>query len=224
MDSEKCSRRRRRKTIDALPCAALAALLAVPAAAEPDPPRAVAALNDFLDTVNTLEAAFRQEVSSADGELLEQARGSFALERPDRFVWNYRAPNEQVVLADGEQLWMYDVELEQATVSPLEEGAGSPAMLLSGGGAVLESFEIEDAFSRGGRDWVRLTPKLEGTDFSAVAIGFDDAGLPREIELVDGLDQTTHIEFTDIVVNEALEEGMFELDLPDDVDVIGAEG
>lgn len=223
MDPGKCLRRRRRRTIDAFAGALAAAALASPAAAESEPP-AVAALHAFLDTVETLTAEFEQRLYDVDGELIEEAAGSFALERPDHFVWNYREPNEQVLLADGEQLSMYDVELMQATVSPLEEGAGSPAMLLSGGRPVLENFEITSTYARAGSDWVELEPKLEDTDFSSVAIGFGEAGLPRELELVDGLDQTTRIEFSDIVVNEALDAGTFELDLPDDVDVIGTEG
>ncbi len=244
MDSEKCSRRRlpkttsprleirenrspntrrRRRLAAAIVCAALPLMPALPAAAETEP-RAVAALNRFLETVDTLEAEFRQRIHDADGVLLERARGSFALARPDRFVWHYRTPNEQILLADGERLWMYDLELEQATVSPLEESAGSPAMLLSGDAPVLESFDVESSFERDGLAWVRLVPKLEDADFRSVAIGFDDEGLPTELELVDGLDQTTRIEFSGIVVNEALDDDVFELDLPDEVDVIGAEG
>lgn len=224
MDLEKSWRRRLPKTtIERLVAAASGLLLALPAAAATDAP-AVAALESFLETVETLTAEFAQQLYDVDGTLIEQASGSFALARPDRFVWHYRTPDEQVLLADGERLWMYDVELEQATVSPLEEGAGSPAMLLSGGRQVLESFEIEETFSRDGRDWVRLKPQLEGTDFSSVALGFGEDGLPRSLELVDGLNQTTEIEFSDIAVNEALDDGTFELELPDDVDVIGTEG
>lgn len=223
MDSGKCLPRRRPRTIDGLAGVLLAAVL-MPHAAAADEPPGVAALHTFLDTVETLTAEFEQRLYDADGELIEEAAGSFALERPDHFVWNYREPNEQVLLADGERLWTYDVELEQATVSPLEEGAGSPAMLLSGGRPVLDNFEIEAAFTRAGSDWVRLVPKLEDTDFRSVAIGFGAEGLPRELELVDGLDQTTRIEFSGTRVNETLEAGVFALDLPDDVDVIGAEG
>lgn len=223
MDSEKCSLRRRRKTTELFAAAVLGTALAAPGLAETEPP-AVAALHRFLERVDTLTAEFEQSLYDAEGELVEEASGSFALRRPGHFVWNYRTPIEQVVLADGESIWMYDVELEQATVSPLEEGAGSPAMLLSGGTAVLEGFRIESAYAREGRDWVRLIPELEGTDFSIVAVGFGDDGLPRELELVDGLDQTTYIEFSDIVVNEPLDDSTFELDLPRNVDVIGSAG
>ncbi len=236
MDSEKYSRRRRRRTTERSTAgffghaagSSLALALALAAAPSPvfaeEEPPGVVKLNRFLDTVDTLTAEFGQEVYDADEALLEEAAGSFALARPERFIWRYRDPYEQVVLADGEQLWMYDVELEQATVSPLEEGAGSPAMLLSGRAAVLETFDIASATASSGLDWVRLEPKASGTDFQRVAIGFDAEGLPRELEFVNALDQVTHIRFSDIVVNEALDEDVFELELPDDVEVIGRQG
>lgn len=248
MDSEKCWRRRLRGTTSrrsanapaapgaasldygrlrapraGAPACVAAVLLALPAAAETEP--AVAALQEFLESVDTLTAEFEQRLYDDEDVLLEEADGTFALERPDRFVWHYRTPIEQVVLADGERLWMYDVELEQATVAPLEEeGAGSPAVLLSGRGSVLDSFEIEAAYALGGLDWVRLVPLEPGSDFSLVAIGFDVEGLPRQLEFVNSLNQTTRIEFMDVAVNERLDDDVFVLDLPDGVDVIGDDG
>ena len=224
MDSEKCSRRRRRRTTDfghaaRSIAACFLALAAAPAFAETQP--GLVKLEAFLGTAGTLTAEFEQEVYDTDGTLLEQAAGSFALARPDRFIWRYRTPYEQVVLADGEQLLMYDVELEQATVSPLEAGAGSPSMLLSGRASVLEAFTVESATTEAGLDWVRLAPQAEDTDFRLVAIGFDGEGLPRELEFVNALDQVTQIRFSDIVVNAVLDEAVFALALPDDVDDSG---
>ena len=126
-----------------------------------------------------------------------------------------------MVVADGENLWIYDVELAQATVSPLDEPvAATPAMLLSGDQAVREGFDILESFRADEIEWVRLAPKLEGTDFRAVLIGFRGGSL-ASLELVDGLDQVTEIQFSSVEVNPPIADDVFDFEPPDDVDVIG---
>lgn len=228
MDFVKCSCRRLRETIELALSLALfipfaASVSAQQAAASSGSP-GTAALEHFLSDVETLEADFRQELWSADNKLLENASGTFALHRPNQFLWDYRQPDEQRIVADGKRLWMYDVGLAQATVSPLDEtAAGSPAMLLSGDQAVRDSFDVEDSYESDGLSWVKLRPKLSGTDFSSVLIGFAD-GVPQRLELVDGLDQTTRIEFSNVVVNHKLDEDLFRFKVPRGVDVIGGDG
>lgn len=228
MDFVKCSRRRLRETIELGLGLALAGVWAAGAAAQqtavasPQSP-GDAALEQFLDDVQTLKADFRQQLWSADGKLLDESSGTFALRRPDQFRWDYREPMQQLIVADGDKLWMYDEELAQVTVSPLDQTAGSPAMLLSGGEAVRESFDIEDSYESDGLAWIKLRPKLTGTDFSSVVIGFDD-GLPRQLELVDGLEQTTRIVFSNVAVNEKLGDALFRFEPPRGVDVIGGSG
>lgn len=183
-----------------------------------------AALDRFLDEVDTFTAEFEQELWSSDQRLLETASGTLSIKRPNRFVWRYEAPIEQLVVADGERLWMFDVDLDQATVTPLESGeAASPAMLLSGEQGIRDSFDIVEEFARDGQDWIRLSPKPGGADFQSVLIGFRD-GLPMELEFVDGLDQVTSIVFSGVAVNTELSDALFEFDPPAGVDVIGGEG
>jgi len=183
-----------------------------------------ASLESFLDETRTLRAEFQQELWSAEGRLIETAAGTLWLKRPNRFFWNYREPFEQVVVADGESLWIYDVELGQATVSPLDELiAATPAMLLSGDQAVRDGFEVQESFDANEIDWVRLVPKLEGTDFSTVLIGFRE-GILASLELVDGLDQVTEIQFGEVEVNPAISDDSFDFSPPEDVDVIGQPG
>lgn len=181
-------------------------------------------LESFLEETQTLRAEFEQELWSSEGRLIEAASGTLWLKRPNRFLWNYREPFEQVVVADGESLWIYDVELGQVTVSPLDElVAATPAMLLSGDQAVRDGFEIQESFDANEIDWVRLVPKLEGTDFSAVLIGFRE-GILTSLELVDGLDQVTEIQFGEVEVNSAIADDSFDFTPPEDVDIIGQPG
>jgi len=178
-------------------------------------------LDRFLDEVHTLEARFEQELFTADGRLAERQSGTLVLERPSRFRWHYSEPFEQLVVADGKNVWIHDVELEQVTVTPLDESAASsPAMLLSGDQAVREGFTVVDEIADGELKSVLLEPELEGTDFRSVRIGFD--GLtPRRLELVDGLGQVTVIELFDVKLNGEIDEKLFRFDPPRGVDVIG---
>jgi outer membrane lipoprotein carrier protein len=179
------------------------------------------ALELFLDEANTVQAQFHQELWDAEDRLVETAVGTLSLKRPNRFLWSYREPIEQLVIADGERLWIYDVELAQVTVTPLDEPvAATPAMLLSGDQAVRDGFEILESFDADDLSWVRLVPKLEGTDFRSVLIGFRNGNLAR-LELVDGLDQVTRIEFSEVLINTELADALFEFLPPDGVDVIG---
>lgn len=205
-----------------------AIVICVSAVAQTDEPAAgldgAESLERFVETTQTLRAEFQQELWSSEGQLIETAVGTLSLKRPNRFLWNYREPFEQLVIADGESLWIYDVELAQATVSPLDEPvAASPAMLLSGDQAVRDGFDVLESFSANEIEWVRLVPKLEGTDFRNVLIGFR-GGVLASLELVDGLDQVTEIEFGAVEVNPTILDASFEFTPPEDVDVIGQTG
>jgi outer membrane lipoprotein carrier protein len=196
------------------------------AAAQPAAPAedGFARLDAFLSGVQSLTAEFKQELWTADHRLLQTETGTLALHRPNRFRWTYREPTELTVVADGERLWIYDVELAQVTVAPLDSTVGSsPAMLLSGDRAVRDGFEVVDTYPLDGLDWVKLAPKTAGTDFASVLIGFSDS-VPKRLELVDGLNQVTRIELDDLAVNPEIGDGTFEFVPPDGVDVIGGEG
>ena len=180
-----------------------------------------ASLDTFIETTRTLRAEFQQELWSSEGRLIETAAGTLWLKRPNRFLWNYREPFEQLIVGDGENLWIYDMELGQVTVSPLDDSiAATPAMLLSGDEAVREGFDVLESFTAEGIEWVRLAPRLNGTDFSNVLIGFR-AGLLDSLELLDGLDQVTEIEFGEVEVNPEISNDSFQFSPPEDVDVIG---
>jgi outer membrane lipoprotein carrier protein len=178
-------------------------------------------LREFLDGTQTLSAAFEQELRDADGELIETAHGSLAIRRPGRFAWRYVDPIEQLVVADGQRLWIYDAELSQATVTALDESIpASPAMLLSGQATIDNEFDVLESFEADGVSWVRLTPRESGSDFKEVLIGFR-AGLLDQLRLWDSLDQVTTVSFSDVQVNPELAADEFEFVPPPGVDVIG---
>ncbi len=171
-----------------------------------------------------MTADFRQELWTPEQTLVETQLGTLELERPDHFRWEYQGPSKLTIVADGKKLWMYDVDLAQVTVAPLDESvASSPARLLSSGGAVRDGFNVVDTYARDGLEWVKLTPKAAGGDFSSIAIGFHDRA-PERLELVDGLNQVTKIELENVHVNPKIDSSEFVFQPPAGVDVIGSGG
>ena len=204
-------------------------LLAVSATASAQPATegnagSAAILETFLGDVHALTADFKQELWSADQRLLQTDTGTLSLQRPNRFRWIYAHPKQLTVVADGKRLWIYDVELAQVTVSPLDSTVEStPAMLLSGDRNVRDGFNVVQSEKLDGLDWVKLVPKQGGADFTSVRIGFKGKA-PQRLELVDGLNQVTRIELTNLVVNPDLSDGTFEFEPPPGIDVIGDKG
>jgi outer membrane lipoprotein carrier protein len=201
---------------------------AASAAAQPEPSGdaldGLATLEAFLAEVRSLTADFRQELWDAEQQLLQTETGTLALERPNRFRWTYRDPSQLVVVADGAELKVYDIELAQVTIAPFDDSVGSsPALLLSGDEKVRDSFEVTQSYRLEGLDWIKLAPKTGGGDFTSVLIGFEGTA-PRRLELVDGLNQVTRIELTNLILNPELDGAVFELEVPEGVDIIGGEG
>lgn len=179
-------------------------------------------IEQYAAEVDDLTARFDQKLYDADGELIdsETSFGSFELLRPDRFRLHYEYPYEEIVTADGEWIWQYDVDLEQVTCTPISDLATSPAMLLSGDGTIAEGFEVADVESNDGRRWVELMPLEDDSEFLSAKIAFRD-GIPDALELLDGVSQTTYVELSEVEVNSGLRPRDFEFDPPRGVDVLG---
>ncbi len=178
-------------------------------------------VSDYFGVLETFEAKFTQRVVDANGELLQESGGDVWISKPGRFRWNYTRPYHQVVVADGERLWNYDADLEQASVSPLDDTlTNTPAMLLSGQRPLSEVMKTTPIGNTSGIDWFRLQPKGQDAAVEAVRIGLEDGRL-KVIEVQDGFGNRTHIRFTDTRLNRPLDPALFRLDLPAGTDVIG---
>lgn len=181
----------------------------------------VARLKSFLSDVHSLKAEFTQTVLDAQLNTDELSSGTLLLQRPGKFRWDYTEPYEQVIVADGRNLWIYDKALAQVTVKPQDKTlASSPAMLLSGEGSLEESFTLENLGRQGEWTWVKLVPKVQDTDFESVRIAFDETSVVL-MELKDRLGQTTRIQFENVEVNPDVPAGSFEFTPPEEADVIG---
>ena len=186
-----------------------------------EPADAADELSTFLRDVVSLAATFRQMLFTADAETPQVSEGTLLIKRPGRFRWDYEQPAPQVVVCDGEKIWMYDPDLEQVTVRPVDETLkGTPAMLLSGQATLEETFDVARTFTEDGLDWVDLRPREGSPEFVSLAIGLRDGTL-RRMELLDSLGQVTRIELDDIVIDGPVADDRFDFVPPDGVDVIG---
>jgi outer membrane lipoprotein carrier protein len=175
----------------------------------------------FLQGLEGLQAQFRQVLTDRNGQTLEEAGGTLAIRRPDRFRWDYREPYQQVIVADGTRIWLYDSDLEQVTVRKLDDTlSATPAMLLSGKGNLEDNFKVTQLANEGGVDWVRMEPKRDDTDFKWVRLGFAGATL-KFMQLADKLGQTTNLEFSNLERNPPLDPARFTFTVPPGADVIG---
>lgn len=197
-------------------------VFALPLAAAPA--GGVARMHAFLEDVHSLKADFTQVVLDSNLKQVKQSTGTLSIKRPDRFRWDYAKPNPEVIVADGKRLWLYDVELQQVTVKPLNDTlAASPAVLLSGSNDVEKSFSVEDLGAKDGLEWVNLVPKVKDTDFENVRLGFkgDDVAV---MELKDNLGDLTRITFSNLQRNVPVADDVFKFTPPKGADVIGDTG
>jgi len=175
----------------------------------------------FLQGLDGLQAQFNQVLTDRNGQTIEEASGTLAISRPDRFRWDYRKPYEQVIVADGTRIWIYDSDLEQVTVRKLDETlSATPAMLLGGRSNLADNFNVTQVAQEGKIDWVRMEPKRDDTDFKWVRLGFEGAQL-KYMQLADKLGQTTGLEFSKLERNPPLDPSRFTFSVPPGADVIG---
>ncbi len=177
-------------------------------------------LQRFFSQVQRYQARFDQVTLDEAKQPVQESSGSLWIERPGKFRWNYTAPYEQHIVGDGKHLWVYDVELKQATARRMDGALGAtPAILLSGKDALDGVFTIKDLGRQGEFDWVQLTPKKRDGGFENIRIGFDKHKI-RTLEMVDGSGQTTRVTLRDAQENNPISADKFSFKPPAGVDVI----
>ena len=178
-------------------------------------------LENFLANTQTLEANFQQTLRMHDGEVLQQTDGQFYLQRPGLFRWNYQTPYEQIIVSDGEKIWIYDVDLQQVTVQKQSSGLpASPMSLLQDSSTLHKNFNVSPIDEKNGVYRLKLVSKANESDFGEIVVGLDDKGL-RFMQLHDQFEQVTDIVFSDVKTNKKLAKEIFEFIPPEGVDVFG---
>ncbi|TAN51010.1 MAG: outer membrane lipoprotein chaperone LolA [Betaproteobacteria bacterium] len=197
--------------------ALLAALLAATGAQ-------AAALERFRVYVRTTQSAradFEQQVVDRNGKRVQDSKGSFLFLRPGRFRWSYAKPYPQLIVGDGERVWIHDPDLNQVTVRKVARAIGStPAALLAGAAEIEKAFELQEAGTKDGLEWLDAKPRERDAGFERVRLGLGVSGV-EAMELVDQFGQTTLLRFSNIVRNPKLAGTEFRFTPPPGADVLG---
>lgn len=160
------------------------------------------ALRDFSRDARSGRAAFTQVVTSPDGARRRTSSGSFEFARPNRFRFVYAKPYAQVIVGDGDKVWLHDVDLQQVTVRAMDQALGAtPAALLAGTG-LERDFVLRALPAAEGLDWVQAEPRVrqESIGFQSLKVGFRGRQLAA-LDMVDSFGQRSQITFTDLVLN-----------------------
>lgn len=178
-------------------------------------------LKQFFDGLTTFSAGFQQRTIRTEGRN-GYAEGTFYLQRPGRFRWEYRTPN-QLIVADGDRVWLFDKELEQVSHQGQDAALkGTPAQVLVETAPLENFFAVHELESSGGLDWVELRPLETGGDFERILLGLSN-GLLWKLEMEDSFGQMTLFRFSEVKRNVALDPELFHYEPPSTMDVFGTD-
>ena len=181
-------------------------------------------LKTALKNMDNLSAEFKQTLLDEDKNIVQQSSGTLALQRPGKFAWIYTEPFEQRIIADGSELWVYDVELDQVTVKPMDESiSNAPIMILMKESVVTQQFNVIEVGQRKFLFWVELEPQAKDLEYQRIFIGLE-GGNVRAMELQDQFGQSTQIVFDNLRVGVVHNPATFKFVPPEGVDVYGVGG
>lgn len=194
-------------------------VFAAPAAFGQD---ARAAFDRFSQGLQGLDGQFEQRVFDSNGHLSESSEGRVALRTPRQFRWEYQQPFPQLIVADGDHVWIYDPDLEQVNVRlQSHEEQSSPLAALIDRDELDRQFEVSEGGAQDGYRWLLLDPRGEQAEFSQARLAFSEAGELARMELDDALGQRTEVDFSGWQRNPSFDAGHFSFDPPEGVDVVG---
>ncbi len=197
--------------------AACVAALAPGLAAQPAD--AVQRLRDFGRKVQSGRAAFTQTVIAPDGTRRRTTTGQFEFARPDRFRFAYARPFEQLIVSDGQKVWIHDPDLNQASSRRLDQAVGATPAAILAGGSIDAEFELSPLPSDEGLDWVQALPRARGGSIERLRIGFKGETLAA-MDIVDSFGQRSQMRFSAFELNPVLPADRFRFRPPPGADVI----
>lgn len=176
-------------------------------------------LREFVRDVKSGKAAFTQTVSSGDGARTKTSSGSFEFLRPNRFRFAYTKPFEQLIVADGQKVWIFDADLNQASSRKLSRALGATPAALLAGGSLEQDFVLSSEPSRDGLDWALATPRTKDGPFQQMRVGFRGKTLAA-VEILDSFGQRSTLQFSRFEANVPFAVELFRFTPPAGADVI----
>ena len=190
--------------------------LAVSAAASAAP---VDTLREFVRDVKSGHAQFTQVVTSPDGVKKKTSSGSFDFTRPNHFRFAYAKPFEQTIVADGEKVWIYDRDLNQASSRRIGQALGATPAALLAGGSLDKDFDLANLPAKDGLEWAEAKPKAKEGAFQSVRVGFKGKDLAA-LEIVDSFGQKSLLRFEAFAANVPIAAETFRFTVPAGADLI----
>ncbi len=183
--------------------------------------QAQASLQEYVNNLKTFSANFEQTQPDESVFALNKSTGSFKLNRPGQLVWKYDTPTPQKIVIDGVNLWVFDEDLDQVTVRPVEDIKGDIPLswILYDDESIENKFMILDVGERAGLTWYNLTPK-KATYFQSLEIGMK-AGEMAEVWMYQDANNITKVRFYNIESNHVIPLKTFQFNVPEGVDLVG---
>ncbi len=178
-------------------------------------------LSAQLQAMNSLTATFKQTINDNNGSMLQQAEGSLTVKRPRKFHWRTEQPYEHLVVTDGKDLWLYDIDLEQITQQSFTADLDkAPALLLSGEvDEISKQYQVDVVALADQSLQFTLIPNDADSLFKQLTIRFNNKQL-QSMQLKDSFEQVTLIEFSDVQLNAPVADSLFDFIPPHGIDVI----
>ena len=192
---------------------------AVMAAGDSGPARAE--LERFANQLESFQAEFKQTVKSQDGRIQDQTGGIIWLESPDKLRWVYTGEFPEIIVADGQNIWVYDESLDQVTVKPQsDKSTNSPLMILTDVSQLDEQFQVTELGDIEDMLLLELKSLDDESEFERILLGMNGDGI-RMMAMEDAFGQRTEVHFENIVMNPTIDPGLFRFEPPEGVDVVG---
>ena len=172
----------------------------------------------ILESTTNLKADFSQVVYGSKKKVVRTVSGHMAIKRPKLLRWEVEKPETSLIVVDGKKFWNYDEELQQVTVQEMDDSyESSPVSLFLA--ADIADISKKYTIHKRSVNCFQLTPKNESDSFKKVELTFK-SGLINSLVLVDQLNQTSKISFTNVQANINLAADLFIFEPPAGVDVV----
>jgi outer membrane lipoprotein carrier protein len=175
----------------------------------------------LLSSFDSMQANFVQSVINDGSNINQRSDGQVFLQRPNLFRWEMQQPSQQLIIADGTNVWVYDADLQQATKQKIDyRQSNNPAMLLSGSSKDLPKNFIITKLSKSAKgEWFELKPKTRNGMFQKMQVQFVNGQLST-MYITDNLGQRTKLVFTNVQINPKLKPILFKFKPSPNVDIV----
>lgn len=183
----------------------------------------VDAIQKQYDATHTFQARFVQKSYLRILGQSQRAQGTVSIKKPGKMKWDYHAPDRQILVSNDQALWLYLPDEQQVTKMKVQNiySSNTPALFLAGRGQLTQSFSIKKVTEKDGVYIVELIPRDKARNLAKMVLLADKNNFQIVGSRVyDNLGNKTEMLFSDIRTNPALDEAIFQFEVPKGVELI----